>query len=308
MSNKLENQSQNQLNNKNHSTEQSWWASIAPTCVTIKPLSDKKVMGGGNSGLESGYLEALFTQLQELKQQAKQAEIAKADFIMNMQHDIRTPFSGIYSLAQALQQQETNKKKKEALDCIVDAAKELLDYCNNIIDFVRIKSGTNPKLQKKFNLRQLIEQVVAMEQPAAKKKDLSLILNYHDDIPITIIGDDQRLLQILLNLLGNAIKFTEKGSVTLEVTIVKKPKNREIILLFLVEDTGIGIEEEKQEYIYEEFNRGTPSSRGLYKGLGLGLTVVKQFVAEMDGEIELTSTLGQGSCFTCIVPFKLPLN
>lgn len=234
------------------------------------------------------------------------ANALKAEFIQNMEHDIRTPFHGIWMLASLLESKETDPSKKESLSDISKSAKELLDYCNGILEFIKAEEKSVPVLAKKFDLWRLIDKIVTMEIPAAKIKNLILLMNFSEEIPRVVIGDEHRLQRILINLVGNAIKFTHTGFVKISVKLAKK-ENKEIVLQIYIEDTGIGIPEDKMIYIYEKFTRINPASQGVYKGTGLGLRLVKQLIEEVDGEIDVKSEVGKGTTFVCTIPFKLPL-
>ena len=212
-------------------------------------------------------------QLQQAKRKAEEADLRKTEFIQNIQHSIRTPFSGVWGLANILYELETDPQKKEYLGNISDCAKELLDYCNSILDFSKASLGLVPIISRKFKLKELVDKTITKVMPKVKCKGLEFVLNFLEDVPDMIIGAQQQ----------------------------------EIILQFIVEDTGIGIPEEKQQYIYEQFTRLTPSNKGIYKGLGLGLTFVKQFIEELHGEIGVKSQHSKGSTFICTIPFKLPL-
>lgn len=273
------------------------------------PLKDENeaVIGVIGNSLDITHHKKTELALLDAKDKAEKADKIKTEFIRNMEHDIRTPFNGIWGLAEYLWEHEQDAEKKELLGDISLSAKELLDYCNNILDFSKIESGTLPIIEKKFDVKQLIDSIIAIEKPAAKLKELELILDYPNNIPLNLLGDAHRLQRILINLISNSIKFTETGHVKLTVQLVKLIDDRNAIVLFKVEDTGIGIPADKQNFIYEKFTRLTPANTGAYRGIGLGLRVVKQFTEEMKGEIELESELGQGSEFTCIFPFKLPL-
>lgn len=241
------------------------------------------------------------------KERAEVTDRIKSDFIRNMEHDIRTPFTGIWGMANVLAEQETDATKKEVLLDIVGCAKELLDYCNGILDFSKIELGYLPALFKKCNLRKLVESVTTMELPAAKMKQLDFAINYASNMPDIVISDRHRLQRILINLLSNAIKFTDKGHVKLTIKLAKQVDPHNIICRIVVEDTGIGIPRDKQDSIYEKFARIMPSNRGVYKGHGLGLRIVKQFIEELNGEIDVKSELGKGTTFICTIPFKIPL-
>jgi len=274
---------------------------------TKKPLYDEdgNIIGVIGSTVDISYLKKIEAELREAKDKAEEANRLKMDFIHNMEHDIRTPFNGIYGMTDILWRHEKDEGKKEHLSYVLNASKELLDYCNSILDFSKIELGGLPLIDKKLSVKNLANKIIDMEMPAAKHKNIELTMSLKD-VPSYVIGDEYRLMRILLNLTGNAIKFTGSGYVKLKIS-GHKIENRKIILKFEVEDSGIGIAEEKQKLISEKFTRLSPSNQGYYKGLGLGLPVVKQFVHDLDGELELNSKVNKGSKFTCVIPFKLPL-
>lgn len=243
----------------------------------------------------------------EEMEKTKELNAAKSNFIRNMEHDIRTPFNGAYSIAKILEEKEENHEKKELLGIIRDCSKELLDYCNSIIDFSAIESGLQPIVTKKLDLKRLIDSILKMEKPPATKKGLKIYIDYPHDVPNIIVGDAYRLQRILLNLVSNAIKFTEKGYVKIAIKVVSQPNAKNIILRFFVEDTGIGIPEDKKNFIFETLTRLSPSNQAKYSGSGLGLSIVKHLVEELNGEIELKTCLGKGTIFVCTLPFILPL-
>jgi PAS domain S-box-containing protein len=245
-------------------------------------------------------------ELIKAKEAAEAANNLKSEFIHNMEHDIRTPFAGILGMTSILEGLEDDLTKKQMLMDVFFCAQELLDYSCGILDFSRIEAGILPVLTNKFNLRELIQSIVAIEKPAAKMKGLDYIIEYNSDVPNFLIGDEYRLKRILINLLSNAIKFTSKGFVKLTIRCLKNSE-RNILMNFIVEDSGIGIEKARLYLIYEKFSRGMPSNQGVYKGQGLGLRIVKKFVEEMEGEIEIKSSLGKGTKFTCTFLFQLPL-
>lgn len=246
------------------------------------------------------------TELKEAKEKAEKANIIKTEFIHNMEHDIRTPFNGIYALANLLYEEETDPKKKEYLEEIANSGKELLDFCNTILDFSKIEMGILPVLSKKFNLLNVLERAITIENPAIKQKKLSLFVKHDPNLPKLIVGDDYRLLRILLNLLSNSIKFTKQGHVSL-ITEIAKLNHKKVIIKFTVEDTGIGIPEEKINFIYEKFSKLNASNTNRYKGFGLGLRIVKQFIDELEGEIDVISEVDKGTIFSFILPFDIPL-
>jgi len=245
--------------------------------------------------------------LREEKDKAENANHIKTEFMRNMEHDIRTPFNGVWGMASYLMEIETDPNKKECLTDITECAKELLDYCNTILDFSKIESGAMPVIEKKFEIENVINSLVKVELPAATHKKLTLVKDFSSQIPKVVVGDSYRLHRILINLISNAIKFTPAGHVKLIVSLLKK-KTDSVLIRFIVEDSGIGIPEDKQEFIFEKFSRLSQSNKGFYKGLGLGLRVVKQFMYEINGEIDIISEMHKGTQFICTVPFKLPLT
>ncbi len=273
------------------------------------PLRDEKgnIIGVIGNTVDITALKKIETELREAKEKLEKANSIKTEFIRNMEHDIRTPFSGVWGITNVLWQRETEPEKKELLGDVTNCTKELLDYCNGILDYAKIEQGNLPLLEKKFNIHKLIDSVITIETPPAKYKKLNLTLEYDENLPIILVGDQYRLQRILINLVSNAIKFTQQGEVKLCVKLVKLQDNKNAIIRFIVEDTGIGIPQEKQDFIYEKFAKVIPSNKGTYKGIGLGLKIVKQFIEEMGGEIDLKSEPGQGSTFVCTLPFKLPL-
>jgi len=177
-----------------------------------------------------------------------------------MEHDIRTPFSGVLGMATHLWEVEQDVIKKECLNDIVQCAKELLDYCNSILDFSNIESGLHLVTEKKFRLQDIVNSAVKMELPAAKLKQLSLTLDYDAAIPNVLMGDSHRIHRILVNLLSNAIKFTQHGHIKLSVALLPK-EHSSVLVRFRVEDTGVGIPEDKKDYIFEKFTRLSLSNK-----------------------------------------------
>ncbi len=245
-------------------------------------------------------------ELEKTKEIAESANQAKTEFLMNMKHDLRTPFSGILGIAEFLESNEIDLKKKEHLSYITQSAKILLEYLNEIFEYIHLESGQLPVLDKQFDLHQLLNGVYRMMLPPAKNKRLEFSITTENDLPQFVNGDCIRTQWILMNLLANAIKFTEKGHVGLYASLAKR-ENKKIIIKFTVEDTGVGIPEEKMNLIFEKFNRLTSSYSGVYPGKGLGLSIVKHFLHELDGEAHVESKIGKGSMFKILIPYKEPL-
>lgn len=247
---------------------------------------------------------------EELKITKKAAEVAneaKSEFLRNMEHQLRTPFSGVYSMVETLASMEEDPDKKQMLDLTYQSAKEFYELLNNIIDFSRFQVDRTAVLEKKINLKNIIEKAITMERAAATVKKLEIIFIYPDTTPEFFISDEIRLERIILNLLSNAIKFTDKGYIKIQVKLAKEENNKNIIMQIIISDTGIGIAEDKQQLIYERFYREYPANQNKYGGAGLGLHIVKQLIEDLNGEIAVVSANGKGSAFTCTLPLKRPL-
>jgi len=240
--------------------------------------------------------------LVEAKKMAEAANVAKTSFLYNMQHDLRTPFSGILGLAEFIERSEPDLRRKEQLHYISQSARTLLNHLNQIFEVVSLESGEMPLLEKSFHLPKLIEEIQKMMLPATKEKSLGFEVTVSPNTPEHVIGDQNRIERILINLLSNAIKFTEQGTIKLSVEWVSSHKKKAIIQ-FLVEDTGSGIPEEKQNLIFEQF-KSTDLSSGNFPVKGLGLRLVKRSLDELGGEVHLTSHPGKGTTFKVLILFE----
>ena len=240
------------------------------------------------------------------KEKAEAADKAKTEFLRNMRHDFRTPFSGILGMASILQEQEEDHNKKELLGDIANSAQILLEQLNEIADFISLEEGEIPILDKQFDLHQVVTAIKRLLLPSAKNRNLKLNLNIEKNIPQYIIGDKMRTYRILINLLTNSIKFTKDGEVSLSITVARI-EDQKIIVKFIVKDTGIGFSAKEKDIIFAKFSRLTPSYTGIYTGKGLGLRIVKQFLDEVGGEIHVESKIDNGSTFVVLIPYKIPL-
>lgn len=240
------------------------------------------------------------------KEAAEAANQAKTEFMENMRHDIRTPLTGIVGFAELLKMESDNPHIKEYSENLVASSHALLYLLDEVLEAIRVSSGAIPKLKKKFSLENTLNQVIALNLARSLEKGLSLTLNMDRDLPKYVIGDKVRLHRVALELVANALNFTDSGFVTLSALIAKKDDGK-LILKLMVEDSGIGIPKDKQQEIYVQFKRLTPSYQGIYKGAGLGLSVVKQFIDELDGEIYVHSEARCGTTFTCLIPLQEPL-
>ncbi len=275
------------------------------------PLYDHhKILGVLGIYIDITALKEAELALRAERDKAEAANRLKTDFIRNMQHDIRTPISGIYGMTELLASHASVPPDiRSHLIEIAHAAKELLDYCNDILDFTHVEYGSRPVVHQPFSLKALIRSVLQMQLPAARLKKIRLSVHYGKLIPDVVMGDAYRIQRVLINLISNAIKFTPKGYVTVRVHIEKSNTNpQEKVIRIVIKDTGIGIPAEKIDFIYETFSKVTPSNKGIYKGSGLGLKIVKQYIEEMNGDIAVYSQLNQGTVFQIVLPLKIPLS
>lgn len=266
---------------------------------------DNRVVGMVGISIDITNSKIQEKELEESKAKADQANKAKTEFLYNMRHDIRTPFSGILGLAQLMARKETDPVKKESLEMIEQSSETLLLYLNEILEFMQIESGEIPVLLKHFSFYDLIQSTTNTFQPNVYDKPITLQFNY-EDLPHWLIGDQFRLQRILINLISNAIKFTDEGSITVSASLIEK-NGKDALVRLSVSDTGIGIPEEKQAIIFEHFTKVGGSYDTTNAGMGLGLRAVKSLVKELGGEVFIDSAEGQGTSFSCVLPMEVSL-
>lgn len=256
---------------------------------------DKEVIGVFGISVDITERKKLENELLKAKEDAESANRAKSEFLMNMSHDLRTPLNGILGFSQILWSQERDPIKKEHLDLLLTSAKHLFTLFNELIELSYIEQHLEIK-KTYFDIRESLKELYELFQAEVNKKDIRLEIDITQNVPNIISTDKMRLNRIILNLLGNAIKFTSKGKVTIQVNF-----NNEVLVIKIT-DTGIGIPEEKLEVIFDKFTRLTSSHHEIYKGFGIGLHLVKKFIDELAGTIHVESKINHGSCFTCSIP------
>lgn len=245
----------------------------------------------------------LRAEVTQARDEALHSAHAKAEFLANMSHEIRTPLNGVMGMAQLLQTSTLPPKEREYADIIHSSSYSLLTIVSDILDFSKIEAGKLSLEPHTCSLRDLSDDVVNLLRPAAEKKGLKLLTHLPASAPDRVIADAGRLRQILLNITGNAIKFTEAGRVVIRVEV--EPVGSQANITFQVVDTGIGIPEEHQSTIFEEFSQGDSSTTRRFGGTGLGLSISRSLAEAMGGAIHLQSKPGIGSAFT--IRLELPL-
>ncbi len=243
--------------------------------------------------------------LKASKELAEESMLVKEQFLANMSHEIRTPLNGIMGLSDVLINSKMNAEQTGYLNAIKSSSYSLLVIINDILDISKLEAGKLVFEETEFNLEKSIDSVIGILDFKLINKSVMLTKELDENLPINVIGDSVRLNQILLNLVGNAIKFTEQGKITVGVVVLSKSDDK-VELEMYVEDTGIGIADEQKQKVFESFTQAKSSTTRKYGGTGLGLTIVKNLVEMHGGIIKLESEEGKGSKFTFNLAYKVP--
>ncbi len=264
-------------------------AAIAGAVVVFRDITERRQM-------EEEILAA--------KEKAEVATRTKSEFLANMSHEIRTPMNAIMGMTHLAQRTELTPRQQDYLQKIGTSAMGLLRIINDILDFSKIEAGRMELEKTRFHLDDVLNDLGNLIQVQAEEKGLELLFHVSTQVPLALIGDSLRLGQILINLAGNAVKFTEKGEVVVEVDVVERDEDS-ARLKFSVRDTGIGMNESQREKLFHSFSQADTSTTRKYGGTGLGLVICKRLVELMEGEIGVSSTVGQGSNFWFTASFGL---
>lgn len=272
--------------------------------VTVAPLLDEKGESVGSVHIAHDITERKrFEQgLQLAKEAAESATRAKSQFLANMSHELRTPMTGVLGMLDLLASGSLDDEQRAFVEMAQTAARSLVLILNDILDLTKIEMGKFSIEEKPFPLRECVENTFNILLPVAKGKRLDLKLTVAEDVPELLVGDKARLNQVLTNLAGNALKFTETGKVELRVTAGDRAPGAKRPVTFTVTDTGIGVPDDKQDLLFRAFTQADESHSRRYGGTGLGLAICKEIVERMGGKISFTSQVGKGSTFSCTVP------
>lgn len=278
----------------------------AAKAVSTKQIYNVRVQGEGKDevGQLVGAFNEMLDEVEKREQALIQASRAKSDFLANMSHELRTPMNGVIGMADLLRDSELNEDQQVLLSHIGTSADHLLSVINDILDFSKIEAGMMVIEKVSFDLSKTVEEISIISGGPVKEKGLTLNISIDPNLPRNVVGDVVRVRQVLINLMGNAVKFTAEGFVELSINQISRSGD-DLRLMFSVRDTGVGIADDKQAHVFEHFTQADSSTTRSFGGTGLGLAICKQLVELMGGNLGVESELGVGSRFYFVLTMKV---
>ncbi len=287
-------------NLKNPGTDIVSWFSIINKC--FKEKNGKKYILGFGMDITGRY--QVETDLIAANEMVERSLKVKEQFISNMSHEIRTPLNAVIGFTDLLADTTLNLEQAEFVDIVKTASANLLGLINNILDLSKIESRNLELESVPVNISKVINDVVKILEPRAKTKGIKVVTDFDDKLPEKVMGDQLRLTQVMFNLLGNAVKFTDSGTIDINCKLVKGSDKLKDYIAFSIKDTGIGVPEDKQADIFERFTQANTDTQRLYGGTGLGLNITKSIIDLYGGNLTMESEPGKGTTFYFILPFK----